>query len=237
MDTSEIDQLRQAFDDWRQRRCSLRKLAKKLGMSKSSLARKFEQLEEEGVDVEGNGENDLDKTTGTEDREILQAKAEVDSLLAQVQRAQALVSLRKRRRDLQEKALEADAKLAVAKIVDFDCESHDLSRVSEYIETVVHQEYPALVQRFWGLAESLGISVEDILEDVFVEPFEAWARNEVAGATFHSYVRSCLADWIQTKEQALERKKKRIEEQKRIAEEKSKQELEEELRRVMPRLR
>jgi len=237
---SDSSTLTEAYRAWKSG-ASLRELEDRYKTSKSSLQRHFKKLQED-VGVEGLSEVAEEEASGKNqfvaaDPELQEIVGEVNALRTRLQRARTIFALRKQRRELQEKTLEADAKLAAANIIDFDCEHLDLSRLSEYIEIVVHQECPALIRGFWQLTELLGMSEEDALENIFTEPFEEWADNQEADTTFRSYVRSCLADWIEVKEAALERRRERIQEEKRVAEMQARRELEEELEAFEKELR
>jgi hypothetical protein len=232
--TSVVDEdkrLREAYEHWRKGEASIRRLARKTGIPKSSLQRKFGEMEE--LEQGKFGEKYLSKATDevasrdslvTQDPEVQQLASQVNSLQARVTRAEKLISLGKKKKQLEREALEAEARL-------------DQSNLPNYVLGVIDEDYPNLTVKLSRLSSHFGMKVEDAIDEAFQGSlsYEDWAYEETD--TFEDFVTVHLRDWVATREELIEEERRKAEEKKRLVEQTRRRELEEELRRMMPRLR
>ncbi len=220
------EKLEEAFRAHTRYRLSLRELAKRYGTSKSGLQRMFAQLKKTEVGVEGLSEIRGGEVSGASelvpvgaDPAIQHLETEVTTLRTRVQRAEKFIALRNRKKELERKALELEARL-------------DAAKLPAYVFTLIDEDYPELTLKIGRLCSVLGITPKEAIH----QAFEDESYEELEYETFEDYVASHLRDWISAKEELLGEERKRAEEEKRAIELRRREELKGQIERLLPTL-
>ncbi len=172
---------------------SIRKIAKKLGKSKSEVQRKFKEIERREMPLTDTMEraSQLTHNSGKQsevienDPELQHLDSDVQECRKRVETKKRMLSLMKEKKELEREQIELDAQL-------------DTSGFIKHFHYFIDE---SLCSRFFRVCTN-EISFEEALSDAF-DDFVEWVDLNWRGMKFRDYVNHCIEKWITSKEMEL----------------------------------